>query len=101
MEVKAQDLDQLAGRRDAPGLLPEILRRLIRATTDKTTLIRFPAGDSISRHGLDGTVESESRSSYVPKGISFWEVTTQSANITSKATEDYPRKTVPGIINSL
>lgn len=40
------------------GLLPELILRLIRATSTNTSNIRFPNGDAVHLTGWDGVVES-------------------------------------------
>lgn len=88
MRITATQIVQWAETREAQGYLPELVRRLIHATGGHPRYVNFPAGDSISRRGWDGEVESESESPWVPKGKSFWEVSCE-ANPTKKANQVY------------
>src|SRR5687767_11407977 len=88
----ATDIAQWADTRQAQGHVPELLRRLIYATTRDASLLDFPAGDAIQLEGVDGVVELTTDHAIVPKGLSVWEVGT-SPNPKGKADEDYEKRT--------
>jgi transcriptional regulator with XRE-family HTH domain len=91
----ATDLIQWADRRDAQSKLPELIARLIRADLGHGPKIHFPSDESVQLGGWDGTCVAETGSEHVPAGPSGWEMGTQSARITAKATSDY-RKRIEG-----
>ena len=69
----ATDLEQWSDRREAQGVLPLLVRRLIQATVGCSELhVRTNEGVQLS--GWDGIVHSERRSPFVPKGRSGWEM---------------------------
>lgn len=91
--VDATDLKQWSDRRDAQNALPELLRRLVRATAPKIIRMDFPSGDSIQCSGWDGTCEVEGETQYVPNGFSAWEMGTQKERIKEKADKDFQKRT--------
>jgi hypothetical protein len=88
MLVDGTDLTSWASRRDAQGLLPQILRRLVHATVDRVRQIGFPAGEGVQLGGWDGIVFAEEGNAFVPDGTSAWEMSTEQ-NIKRKADHDY------------
>lgn len=56
MRITATQIEQWADTRDAQGMLPILIRRLISATTTITAL-SMPGGDSVSTSGWDGIVQ--------------------------------------------
>jgi hypothetical protein len=86
--IDATDLTHWADRRDAQGRLPQLVRRLILATTGKVTRIGFRSQEGVQFAGWDGTVAADSGNPFVPSGLSVWELGTN-RNITEKANEDY------------
>lgn len=56
--ITSTTIKQWADTRSAQGLLPELILRLIRATSTNTSNIRFPNGDAVHLTGWDGVVES-------------------------------------------
>lgn len=92
MRITATQIVQWAETREAQGYLPMLVRRLIHEAGGHPKYVDFPAGDSISRRGWDGEVESESGNTWVPKAKSFWEVSCE-ANPTGKANRDYKKRT--------
>ena len=87
-------------RRDAQELLPRLIRKLVFATLDSKSLVtcRIPVGDDIGRPGYDGRIEAVEGNSFVPIGVSVWEMGT--SNPCSKAEKDYNKRTQnPGDIN--
>jgi len=92
MRITATQIAQWAETREAEGLLPKLVRRLIHATGAHPQYVNFSAGDSITQPGWDGEVNSESGSAWVPKGKSFWEVSRQKVP-TRKANGVYKTRT--------
>lgn len=86
--VDALDLQEWANRRDAQATLPELLRRLALASSPSIKLCDFPAGEGIQQPGWDGIIEAGAATTYVPEGVSGWEVST-SKDIANKANTDY------------
>jgi len=87
-------------RRDAQELLPHLIRKLVFATLDSKSLVtcRIPVGDDIGRPGYDGRIEAVEGNSFVPIGVSVWEMGTSDPS--SKAEKDYNKRTEnPGDIN--
>lgn len=78
-------------KRRAEELLPELVRRLIRANF-KPEHIHFPSGDSIAVGGWDGTLKVDEGNEFVPSGFSVWEFGTNSS-INVKFDEDYQKRT--------
>lgn len=91
MYVDSTDFIYHSPRMEFRGLIPEIIRKLIRNTTTGITKLEFPSGDAIEQRGWDGIVEVQEGNDFVPNGISAWEVSTQS-NINSKANADYEKR---------
>lgn len=78
-------------KRRAEELLPELVRRLIRANF-KPEHIHFSSGDSIAVGGWDGTLKVDEGNEFVPSGFSVWEFGTNSS-INVKFDEDYQKRT--------
>ncbi len=73
--VRARDLERWADTLEARSRLPQLVRRLVRATGRKLGQGRpFPAHEGIERTGWDGIVEAHEASEFVPAGISGWEM---------------------------
>lgn len=90
--ITSTDIKQWADRRDAQSVLPELVTRLIRATTSNITQIRFPSGDAVHLTGWDGILESSERIYNIDSGLSLWECGTN-ADPKNKANEDYDKRT--------
>lgn len=90
--VTAQGLSEWAGRRDGPAGLPELISRLIVVSCGPVAL-RFPADESILHSGWDGIVETSVASTFVPEGLSVWELGAQRQRIERKAEDDYVKRT--------
>ncbi len=98
--VTANDIKQWTetNKRQAEGLLPELVRRLILASC-KPVHLHFPSGDSVATGGWDGTLEVSQGNEFVPTGFSVWEFGTN-GSINSKFESDYQKRTDdPGDIN--
>lgn len=90
--ITSGDLAQWADRLDSQAKLPELISRLIRASTGEHAKLRFPADDSITQPGWDGTCEIENETGFVPGGYSVWELSTQK-NSREKAEKDLQKRT--------
>ena len=67
----------LENLRTAPGIFPELIRKLIRRSINRNGYIHFPSGDAIFTPGWDGTVLGITEANrYVPEGNSIWEIGT-------------------------
>jgi hypothetical protein len=56
--INAHDLENWSGTRDSQGTLPDLVRRLIRASIRDIRLMRFPSGDAVVMSGWDGILAS-------------------------------------------
>lgn len=92
--ITAQELDRWAATPPAKAMLPDLLRRLVRVTVPRDHLQRidFPAGAEIQRPGYDGTTVTTEGTTFVPKGIAFWELGCVVRNPKGKAQEDYDKR---------
>ena len=88
----ATDSAEWANRRDAQGTLPELVRRLVLATTPALEKISFRSGEGINLPGWDGKVVASEGTPFVPSGESGWELSTRQ-DVGSKANEDYDSRT--------
>jgi hypothetical protein len=88
--INATDLTSWADRRDAQGILPQLIRRLI-ATVDGIERIGFRAGEGVQLGGWDGVVVARAGNAFVPEGASYWELSTQK-NVKQKADADYEER---------
>lgn len=89
--VDGTDLVSWANRRDAQGLLPQLLRRLVHATVDQVVHVGFPAGEGVQLAGWDGIVVVEHGNAFVPDGASVWELGTNK-DVKGKADTDYEKR---------
>lgn len=90
--ITSTDIKQWADTRAAQGVLPELILRLIRATSININNIRFPNGDAVHLTGWDGVVESTDAIFNISPGVSLWECGVN-ANPLQKANEDYNKRT--------
>lgn len=89
--VTENQLDEFVrgNAKDAQGLVPELVYRLVAASAPKPTERRFPLGDSVGQHGPDGTLRTDiGFEPFVPAGRSYWEIGT-GLDSSKKATSDY------------
>jgi hypothetical protein len=89
--VDATDLEVWSNRRDAQGLLPQIVRRLILVTVDRVLRIDFPAKEGVQLGGWDGFAAVEQGNEFVSYGVSAWELSTR-RDVKGKADEDYEKR---------
>ena len=71
--VRAKHLEDWAGTQEARITLPQLVRRLIRASGEGVR-VDAPAGEQIQRPGLGGLVVASGASEFVPQGVSAWEM---------------------------
>ncbi|HUN86138.1 MAG TPA: helix-turn-helix domain-containing protein [Terracidiphilus sp.] len=93
--VDATDLSQWAARNDAKATFPELIERLILATTGNLpNRLQFPSGDSIQQSGWDGVCDQRITDQFrwLPIGVSGWELGTQKVGVASKADGDYEKR---------
>lgn len=82
-----------SNEREAQGVIPELVGKLVAASVRKPNEIRFPRADSIGQSGEDGYLDTETGFlPFVPDGKSFWEIGT-GANPAAKANADYNNRT--------
>jgi transcriptional regulator with XRE-family HTH domain len=72
--VTARYLEDWAGTLEARSLLPQLVRRLIRATGTGLVRVAAPAGEQTQHPDWDGLVEASGDAEFVPKGVSAWEM---------------------------
>lgn len=81
--------------------MPELVRRLIRATVEPTSLkhLNMPSEEGISKPGVDGLVKVRDGNDPVPRGTSVWEIG-RGRHYRAKAQSDYRKRTAkppPGV----
>src|SRR5687767_12861385 len=82
-----------SNEREAQGIIPELVGRLVAASVRKPNAIRFPRADSVGQSGEDGYLETDTGFlPFVPDGKSFWEIGT-GAKPAAKANSDYDNRT--------
>jgi hypothetical protein len=86
------DIARWGATRGAQDRVPELLRRLVYATTEAPTLVDFPSGDAVQLGGWDGVVELSEDHATIPKGLSGWEIGS-SVKTKGKADGDYDDRT--------
>ncbi len=97
--INNTDLHLWASRRESQNKLPQLMRRLIRATVANIQKLNFPSDESVQMGGWDGIVEVEIGNDFVPAGTSVWELGVD-RNVKSKADDDYEKRTAnPGEID--
>lgn len=74
--VNASDIAVWADRLESRSTFPELVRRLVLATTPKLTHIDFPSGEGVQVGGWDGITQNEEPTAFVPVGITGWELGT-------------------------
>jgi hypothetical protein len=89
--VDSTDLELWANRRDAQARLPQLLRRLVRATIDVVEHLAFRAEEGVQLGGWDGVVQAREGGTFVPQGRSVWEAGA-GKDPGSKAEDDYRKR---------
>lgn len=93
--VDATELARWADRRTAQAELPELIRRLVLATHQPST-VAARAGEGVQLPGWDVFVIARTGSTFVPAGQSGWELGV-SKGIKTKADADYAKRSeTPG-----
>ncbi len=89
-DVSSDDIVQWSHKFDAPSVLPDLIRRLLLATTALSS-ITMNAHGGIWLGGPDGVVRSADDSPFCPAGVSIWELTVQGE--LGKLTDDFKKRT--------
>jgi transcriptional regulator with XRE-family HTH domain len=93
--IEATDLHQWAARNDAKQYFPQLIERLIQATTNYgAKRLLFRSGDSVQQAGWDGICVQDVNvvSAWLPAGSSGWELGVQARGIKKKANDDYEKR---------
>jgi len=90
------DLVRWADQRSAQADLPRLVRRLIRHENDQVQRVEMRGGEGVGLPGYDGTVEATRGTSFVPEGVSVWEMGTNK-DPASKAKSDYEARTADSL----
>src|ERR1041385_5023041 len=96
--ISAQDLVRWAENYQARFTLPQLIRRLVLASTKKVTKLSLPSDEEVSRPGYDGVVQVGQGNSWCPDGVSVWEMSTESAPA-GKAADDFLKRNKKPITN--
>ena len=91
LHLDPSEISNWADLPDANHQLPELIRRLILATTVPTHL-DIPGGSAVWRSGWDGLVAATVGNAWAPKGVSVWELSCQK-DPGAKASADYRKRT--------
>lgn len=91
MRVSSVQIDQWADSVHARGQLPELVRRLIGATSTLTQLA-VRGADTNNFGGWDGTITASAGNAWVPAGASCWEMGCAQAPL-GKARSDFRERT--------
>ncbi|WP_395093257.1 hypothetical protein ACF3NR_03350 [Vaginella massiliensis] len=91
--ITTNDITVWANTVDCKYHLPHLMRKLILATLDNSTIknIHFPYGEDVQTGGFDGELITESDNMFAPLGESVWEFGTTN-NKKGKADEDYEKR---------
>lgn len=88
IRANATDIDQWADRREAQATLPRLIRRLILASVKRVERLHFRSDEGVQLAGWDGIAQVPTGSTYVPDGLSGWELSTRT-DVKGKADNDY------------
>ncbi|MEA9574037.1 hypothetical protein [Xanthomonas campestris] len=94
MKITAQNLIDFSSRYQADRIFPELIRRLIRATSDNIEDVLFPSGESTFRPGMDGELQAIGKAPFVPDGASVWELSTEQTPH-AKGKRDFDKRSGP------
>lgn len=86
------DVVRWADQRSAQSDLPRLVRRLIRHENDQVQRVEMRGGEGVGLPGYDGVVEATRATSFVPDGLSVWEMGVDK-DPAGKATADYKTRT--------
>ena len=73
--------------------LPRLVRQLVLETTPALVEVDFPADQGVYAGGWDGIVRSTESTSWVPDGLSLWEIAVRKSGAKTKADKDYGKGT--------
>lgn len=85
--VNATEIAQWANTLEARALLPKLIRKLALASKISFKEIRFASDEGIQEPDWDGFLDSPSKTTFIPKGRSGWEVSAQKS-VRVKADKD-------------
>jgi hypothetical protein len=91
MRITATQIERWAASPEARGLLPVLVRRLIRETA-QTTALAIRGADSVNLPGWDGSVEAANGNPWVPVGQSRWEMSS-ARDVAGQARENLRKRT--------
>ncbi|MBC6427663.1 MAG: hypothetical protein GDA55_00225 [Cellvibrionales bacterium] len=93
MPISETDIRQWADHQECRNNLPILIRRLIRETVSRNSLIslRFPGNEAVDLSGIDGQAECKVGTLWVPEGVSFWEMGCEQKPAV-KANKDYKKR---------
>lgn len=94
MKIAAQNLIDFSSRYQADRIFPELIRRLIRATSEHIEDALFPSGESTFRPGMDGELQAIGKDPFVPDGASVWELSTEQTPH-AKGKRDFNKRSAP------
>lgn len=89
--VNTSDLKTWLNDENSSSILPQVYKKLIRATTKSINEIRFSYGDNVVYGGWDGILDSNEKNEWVPSGRSLWEFS-KNAKIKGNADENYQKR---------
>lgn len=95
--VRAKNLEDWAGTEEARGMLPQLVRRLIRFSTPDAH-VTAPAREQTQRPGWDVLAEGTTAHEFVPSGVSVWEMGVDKSP-KKKADDDFEKRLgkTPGV----
>jgi energy-coupling factor transporter ATP-binding protein EcfA2 len=88
-DVTSDEIAQWSMRYDAPSVLPDLVRRLLLATSPISS-ISMSAHAGTRLPGVDGVVRSSTSTPFCPDGTSVWELTVQEE--LHKLNEDFKKR---------
>ena len=92
-DFDASQIESWAGRQDARGILPRLVRRLLKATLSEANYkLKMPDGSSVDDPEWDGVLEVDRGNQWAPDGVSGWELSC-GKGITGKANKNYRNRT--------
>ena len=90
--VTATEIAQWANTLQARAVLPKLIRKLALASKIPFHAIRFSSDEGIQEPDWDGFLDSPSKTTFIPKGRSGWEVSAQKT-VRVKADKDIATRT--------
>jgi len=88
--VDAEDLVKWVDRIESRYDLPDLIRRLVLATASPRELV-FRAREGTGYSGWDGFVDAPAGTTYVPQGVSGWEMGV-GVDVAQKVADDYTKR---------